>query len=175
VNLALEVEYFTQEELRKQFTELLQAYRTHHLHDDTSMMADDRTDLQKKAEVARDTFHAAFRNHLRQNEQFLLDNQEGDVLQTLLTWAMDTGLPVVEGTNMVPRTEFASADIFSDHLMGLTSEPANASEPSKWPFIRKIRSVTRAEVHLTELSNGDRVYLDTYILSKGLVLVDLPG
>ncbi|OCT52141.1 hypothetical protein CLCR_07998 [Cladophialophora carrionii] len=118
VNFALEVEYFTQEELRKQFTELLQSYRTHHLHDDTNMMADDRTDLQKKSR----------------------------------------GLPVMDGTNMVPRTEFASADIFSDHLMGLTSEPADASEPSKWPFIRKIR-----------------VYLDTYILSKGLVLVDLPG
>ncbi|EXJ72753.1 uncharacterized protein A1O5_03900 [Cladophialophora psammophila CBS 110553] len=161
-NFALEVEYFTQEEIREQFTELLQSYRSHHLHehdDDTSMTADDCGDLQEKAKAAKDTFRAAFRNHLTQNERFLLDDPEEHVLQTLLTWAVSTGLPVVGGTNMVPRTEFARAEVFSNHLMGLTSEPADASEPSKWPFIRKI----------------SRVYLNAYILSKGLVLVDLPG
>lgn len=177
VNFALEVEYFTLEELREQFSELLQSYRIHHLHEtqDTGMTADDRRDLHDKAKAAEDTFQAAFRDHLEQDERFLLDNPQENVLQTLLTWATSTGLPVVEGTSMLPRVEFARADMFSDHLMELTSEPVRPSEPSKWPFIRKIRSVARKMAHQFDVANGDRVYLNAYILSKGLILVDLPG
>lgn len=113
----------------------------HHFYEsnDTSMTAEEHTDLEDKAKVAADTFRAAFRSNIAENERFLLGISEEHVLQTLLTWATSTGLPAVEGTTMVPRTEFALADVFSDHLMGLTSEPADPSEPSKWPFIRKIR------------------------------------
>ncbi|KIW96149.1 uncharacterized protein Z519_03216 [Cladophialophora bantiana CBS 173.52] len=156
---ALEVEYFTREEIRERFTELLRSYRSHHLHehDDTRTTADHRGALQENAKAAKDTFCAAFGNYLAQNERFLLDYPEENVLQTLQTWAVSTGFPVGE-TNTAPRIEFARAEDCSNHLMELTSEPVDATEPSKWPFIRKIR-----------------VYLNAYILSKGLVLVDLPG
>jgi len=155
VNFALEVEYFTLEELREQFSELLQSYRTHHLNEsqNTNITADDRRDMHDKAKAAEDTFQAAFRDRLEQDERFLLDNPQENVLQTLLTWAASTGLPVMEGTSMLPRVEFASADMFSDHLMELTSEPVRPSEPSKWPFIRKIRFVPRKVAYQLDVSN----------------------
>ena len=62
--------------------------------------------------------------------------------------------------------------------MELTSEPNSMREPSIWPFIRKIKFVFYSEPppkSLSYLTNDDRVYLKAYILSKGLILVDLPG
>ncbi|KEF63679.1 uncharacterized protein A1O9_01657 [Exophiala aquamarina CBS 119918] len=155
------MEYFTLDQLRGQFTELLQSYRQYHLrslHDD-GMLEDERRDLEDKAKVAQDTFHAAFRNHLAQNEQFLLDNSEATVLQTMLTWARNSGLPLTESDSAdLQREIFSDASSCSDRLTELTSEPNSLDEFSVWPFIQKIK-----------------VYLNAYILSKGLILVDLPG
>ncbi|KIX08785.1 uncharacterized protein Z518_03442 [Rhinocladiella mackenziei CBS 650.93] len=163
-SFALEIEYFTLDELREQLTELLQSYRHYHLRepDDNRMTADERHELEEKAktaQAAQDTFRAAFRDHLAHSDRFLLDEPEENVVQTLLTWAMSSGLPLTKGPGGNPRKEvFDDARKCSDHLMGLTSEPISPNEPSKWPFIRKIK-----------------VYLNAYILSKGLILVDLPG
>lgn len=137
--MALEVEYFTQEELREQFTGLLQSYRSHHQPEPNAagVTAEDREDLQNNANAASHTFNAAFRDRIGENEGLRLDDAEA--LETLMTWAASTGLPVVEGTNMLPRTEFSDPETFSQRLMELTSEPVEPTEPSKWPFIRKIR------------------------------------
>jgi hypothetical protein len=137
--LALEVEFFTQEELRKQFNGLLQSYRSYHQPEPhaSDVTAEDREDLENNAKAAEDTFNAAFRDRIGENEGFRLDGAEA--LETLMTWVASIGLPVVEGINIVPRTKFSNTETFSQHLMELTSEPVEPTEPSKWPFIRKIR------------------------------------
>jgi hypothetical protein len=141
---ALEIEYFTVEDLRGQFTELLQSYRHYHLHvlRDDQVQGDERTDIEEKAKVAQDTFHAAFRQRLAQNEQFLLDRSEGAVLETLLNWARESGLPLMETSGTDLKEEiFDNASDCSDRLAELTSEPNSPYEISAWPFIRKIKFV----------------------------------
>jgi hypothetical protein len=142
------VEYFTMDEIKDQLVELLQSYRQYHLHD---MSEDERKDFEEKAKVAQDTFRAAFRNHLIQNEQFLLDGPEETVLETLLTWTRESGSPLMEGAGSIPRREIvADAEQCSRHLMELTSEPNSIREPSVWPFIRKIKFVSSVN-HLLSL------------------------
>ncbi|OAP58566.1 hypothetical protein AYL99_07656 [Fonsecaea erecta] len=154
-DFAIEVEYFTLDELQDQLTELLQAYRHYHLPESNEK----QSDLEEKAKVAEDTFRAAFRSHRTYNEEFLLDNPEATVLQTLLTWARNSGLPLRDTPGAGPEIEFFNeAEQCSDRLVEITSEPNSSNEASAWPFIRKIK-----------------VYLNAYILSKGLILVDLPG
>ncbi|KAK2760545.1 hypothetical protein CKAH01_05231, partial [Colletotrichum kahawae] len=94
----VDVELFSQDDLMKQVTDLLQSYRRFHLHAEEMTVADGLEEAEEHAVVARDTFRALFRGRL-ENEAFL------------------------------------------------------ATEP---------------EAHR-------RVFLDAHILSKGLVLVDLPG
>lgn len=142
------------DELESQFIGLLQPYRQYHLHalNDDSVDRNkrdgdegdggERRDLEEQAKVAEDTFLAAFRNHLAQNKKFLLDSPEATVLQTLLTWARNSGLPLVERTGTNPEREsFYDASRCSDRLTELTSEPHSLNEFSAWPFIRKIKFV----------------------------------
>jgi hypothetical protein len=145
------MEYFTLDELQGQFIELLQSYRHYHLralHDD-DMPGEERRDLEEKAKVAQDTFLAAFRNRLAQNERFLLDSPEATVVQTLLTWARNSGLPLTERAGTDPEREiFNDASRCSDRLTVLTSEPNSLNEVSAWPFIRKIKFVIAVETFL---------------------------
>ncbi|KIY02880.1 uncharacterized protein Z520_01345 [Fonsecaea multimorphosa CBS 102226] len=160
-DFAIEIEYFTLDELRDQLTELLQSYRHYYLRpaQENDKPEGEQNDLEKRAEVAQDTFQAAFCNHLAHNERFLLDNSEATVLRTLLTWTRATGLPIRETPGAGPEREFFNeANQCSDRLIKLTSESTSPNEASIWPFIRKIK-----------------VYLNAYILSKGLILADLPG
>ncbi|OAL35776.1 hypothetical protein AYO20_04926 [Fonsecaea nubica] len=156
---AIEMEYFTLDEISSQLTELLQSYRHFPLRTGQDAQDEQWKDLREKAEVAEHTFQAAFRDHLVDNVQLLKEGSEETVLQKLLTWTRNSGLPLGERPGASPKTEvFNEAGQCSDRLIELTSEPNSPNQPSTWPFIRKIK-----------------VYLNAYILSKGLVLVDLPG
>lgn len=159
-SFAIEPEYFAVNEVRDQLTELLQSYRLYHsLTNDTSSEGmEQRKALENKAERAQDTFRAAFRDHSTQNEQFLLDWPEETVLETLLTWARGSCPQLREANGSVQKEVVASAEQCSRQLMELTSKPISSNEPSLWPFIRKVK-----------------IYLKAHILSKGLILVDLPG
>lgn len=160
-SFAIEPEYFAVNEVRDQLTELLQSYRLYHsLANDTSSEGiEQRKALENKAERAQDTFRAAFRDYSTQNEQFLLDWPEETVLETLLTWARESCPQLREANDSVQRKEVvASAEQCSRQLMELASKPISSNEPSLWPFIRKVK-----------------IYLKAHILSKGLILVDLPG
>ncbi|KIW75046.1 hypothetical protein Z517_11817 [Fonsecaea pedrosoi CBS 271.37] len=156
---AIEMEYFTLDEISSQLTELLQSYRHFHLRTGEDAQDEQSKDLREKAEVAEHTFQAAFRDHLVDNVQLLKEGSEETVLQKLLTWTRNSGLPLGDRPGASPKREvFNEASQCSDRLIELTSEPNSPNQPSTWPFIRKIK-----------------VYLNAYILSKGLVLVDLPG
>lgn len=157
-DFAIEVEYFAIEDIQDHFIDLLKSYRMFHFHGE-QMENYERKDFEKKANLAQDTFQAAFRNRLGQNEQFLLDPSEQTVLETLRRWTRESiRMLVGRAEGVEGRDILADAQQCSNRLLELTSEPTSIIEPSVWPFIRKIR-----------------VFLKSHILSRGLVLVDLPG
>ncbi|OCL10812.1 hypothetical protein AOQ84DRAFT_374565 [Glonium stellatum] len=157
---AIEPEYFTINEVKDQLTELLWSYRLHHsLRNDPSQEGiEQRKALEDKARRAHDTFRAAFRNHTMQ-DKFLFNERESVVLETFLTWAKESCAQLREGSDGVKnRAIITDAKQCSSQLMELMSELGSLNKPLLWPFIRKVK-----------------VYLKAHILSKGLILVDLPG
>lgn len=110
------------------------------------------TEFKDKAQLAIDTFRSMFRGKL-QDEHFILEAPESAVLETFNTWvkeALRAGPP--------SRQKLRTLEECSSVLLPLSSEPHNPKEFSVWPYIRKIK-----------------VHLKSHVLSKGLILVDLPG
>ncbi|KAI0128678.1 hypothetical protein BJ170DRAFT_594512 [Xylariales sp. AK1849] len=121
-DLVIEVALFSASEISDQLNDLLQSYRHYHSHCDDM--------------------------HLADNSQFLIDDPEDAVLETLYCWTREMGLMDIE-TRQVATTLAECSTL----LMTLTSEPVSAQDRVLWPYIRKIKA---------------------HILSKGFVLVDLP-
>lgn len=100
-----------------------------------------------------------FGKQIGQYMQLLLGDDEDHVLAVLIANLCDN-----RGEMAADQEVFATAEACSHRLMELTVDPRRdederpPDEPVKWPYIRAIK-----------------VYLDSRILSKGLVLVDLPG
>ncbi|KAH7243016.1 hypothetical protein B0J15DRAFT_92977 [Fusarium solani] len=149
--LDIEVNLFTMDELREQLTGMLQSYRHHHLHSN-EIEPDERRDVEDSANFARDTFRAMFRGWLT-DETFLIDQPAQDVLETLFQWA-SRARPSV----FITKQSGLSQDACSKALMELASEPPSRNQPAQWPYIR-----------------STKVFLNAHILSRGLILVDLPG
>ncbi|KAF6820957.1 Nuclear GTPase SLIP-GC 3 [Colletotrichum sojae] len=91
-----------------------------------------------------------FRGQL--DEDFLAED-EADVLETLQFWLIETTPDHVGG----PQSH-ATLEECASLLMSLTSEAASLNQPAIWPYIKK-----------------NKVFLNSHILSNGLVLVNLPG
>ncbi|KAH7161710.1 hypothetical protein EDB81DRAFT_683686 [Dactylonectria macrodidyma] len=147
----IDVQLFSQEEIEDQLLKLLQSYRHFHLHED-EMEPGEREEMKAVADRARDTFHSMFRDRMS-DEDFLVEREEKSVLRSLKSWAADA-----RPSEIASRECGLSLESCSSKLMQLSSEPASKTMPAKWPFIRKIK-----------------IFLNAHILSKGLVLVDLPG
>lgn len=136
---------------------MVQAYRCHHMQP-LSKDQEEQKDIANRAEIASHTFRSMFRgpNRLR-GGRFLRGESEDLIISTMLQWAEELGPSDVTG-----RTTHHSHEECIEFLGRLTSEStpgdAVAQTPSVWPYIKKIR-----------------VFLNAHILSKGLVLVDLPG
>lgn len=150
-------------ELKKQFEELLRAFRD---YQDLCTEArnehrggTDETDagrLKRTADLARDTFKASFRPKLEQTPAVLNSMPFEQAVERMVQWA----------SQLLPQGEmqesFSTIETCSSRLRQLTSEmsdPTSHEIPQTcWPFIQKLR-----------------VYLKAHILSKGLVVADLPG
>ncbi|EXK95623.1 hypothetical protein FOQG_04173 [Fusarium oxysporum f. sp. raphani 54005] len=150
--LDIRVNLFSIEELQDQLGRLLQVYRTFELHRDEITDAAERQDMEANAKVAKDTFQAMFRGRLT-DEACLIRESYGDVLDRLTRWAADARPSPLRTyhTGLSPQA-------CSNTLMELSSEPASRDSPATWPYIRSIK-----------------VFLNAHILSRGLILVDLPG
>jgi hypothetical protein len=160
------VEWFSKDETETQLTALLKAYRGHHIRgaDTDEREADDLQDL---AQVAKDTFQAMFRERLG-DEEFLLQWSESRVMRTFRSWVAEAD------HSPSGRQTFRSLEDCSAHLIPLTSEQNLTEESPKWPYIRKVKHVVPSLIVVC-FTDCFRVFLKAYILSKGLVLVDLPG
>jgi hypothetical protein len=111
--------------------------------------------LQKKAKLAKETFKASFGERLTQMPALLTSSPFEDAVETMVSWT----------SQLLPRQAeeetFSTAEECSSRLRGLVSESSDSSNEdprTHWPFIQKLR-----------------VYLNAYILSKGLIIADLPG
>ncbi|KAM0187534.1 hypothetical protein ACHAPI_011071 [Fusarium lateritium] len=151
-SLDLRVNLFSVEELRDQLGNLLQAYRNFELHQNEVDHAEERQDMEANAKVAKDTFQAMFRGRLN-DEAFLVHDSYDEALARITQWASEA-MPSPFRTSHTGL----SLQACSDTLMDLSSEPASRNTPAVWPYIRSIK-----------------VYLNAHILSRGLILVDLPG
>ncbi|KAF1809509.1 hypothetical protein P152DRAFT_441705 [Eremomyces bilateralis CBS 781.70] len=150
------VDYFNEAEITDQFRDLLDGYRRYHLRDQSDP-EDGGEGFREHAALARDTFRAAFGTRLRRNEGFLLDEPMATPLNRLLDWAKELDTPLRDGDVNAQRRHMATtAEACSTRLMELTS--SSERDGGAWPFICKIS-----------------IYLKAYILSKGLILADLPG
>ncbi|KAI3399760.1 hypothetical protein diail_5828 [Diaporthe ilicicola] len=149
----IEVDSFSEQEVNDQLADLLSCYR-HFNHElrGGSLSQDERTDLNEKAKIAIDTFRSMFRGYL-QDEDWLLQEAEAVVLEQFKTWLRDGN-----HFNLPDRHVVATLEGCGSLLTQLTSEIPSSGAPATWTVIRKIK-----------------VYLKAHILSKGLVLVDLPG
>lgn len=151
------------DELKKQFEELLRAYRDYQslprdstVRDEEDEDDNDRRRLQRKADLARETFRASFRQRLEQTPTVLSSMPFEHAVGTMVEWA----------SQLLPRQgeqeSFSTLEGCSSRLRELTSESddslLNGASRACWPFIQKLR-----------------VYLKAYILSKGLIIADLPG
>ncbi|KAF2789491.1 hypothetical protein K505DRAFT_365563 [Melanomma pulvis-pyrius CBS 109.77] len=150
----IQVDYFTLEALRRQFKELLRAYREYQsLPNDSDITNEERADLKKRADLAKNTFSASFKERLVQNPGILLSLPFDQAVNIMIVWALQI-LPQQETT----RESFGLIRQCSARLTQLTSETDSVAQTCVWPFIRKIR-----------------VYLKAHVLSKGLIIADLPG
>ena len=161
------MEWFSEDDIAAQLSELLQSYRHFHLHG-PDLDRQEREDLEDRANLARDTFRAMFRGRLG-DEQFLTLSSESAVMETLKSWVAESRF-----SSASDREEQHSINECSTHLMRLTSEESSNQQPAKWPFIQKIKLVILVWLPF-DFVNMSRVFLKAHILSKGLVLVDLPG
>ncbi|KJZ74358.1 hypothetical protein HIM_06168 [Hirsutella minnesotensis 3608] len=153
--LTVQVELFGIDELSEQLRNMLHAYRQFHFMPSVEMSNTDAKtveQLEKNAALALDTFRSMFRGSLR-DEAFLLGNSETNVLERLRRWTET----LFRSESEAPRPGL-TVESCSALLATLSSDQPSSNEPAIWPCIRKIK-----------------VFLDAHILSKGLVLVDLPG
>lgn len=112
----------------------------------------DKEESKDKAKLAMDTFRSMFRGKL-QDEKWILSAPKTVVLDNFKMWAKEARRLVPPARQVVQTIEQCSS-----MLIPLTSERTDPLHVSVWPYIRKIK-----------------VYLKSHVLSKGLILVDLPG
>ncbi|GAW26458.1 hypothetical protein SAMD00023353_3201020 [Rosellinia necatrix] len=151
VELALTVERFSEAEILLQLENLLQDYRHFNLNR-SSIDSHEAVDLEKRAEVASDTFRVMFPVSFVVDKDTLIRDTASNALSTIKSWMQD-----VDGLAIPKRLSGLSATQCSMSLMELSSV-TTSRRAAVWPWIKKIK-----------------VYLNAHILSKGLVLVDLPG
>ncbi|QKX56123.1 uncharacterized protein TRUGW13939_03223 [Talaromyces rugulosus] len=153
----IEIEYFTMQELRRQFEQLLGAYRQHKFPESPTMSAADREDLGKNAALAQSTFRASFRNKLDDHPEVLDTLPFSDAIDTMMGW-VEQVLPSLGTQENSLRESFSDINQCSNRLTVLASETDERDQAYSWPLIRKLK-----------------VYLRSHILSRGLILADLPG
>ncbi|KAM7189178.1 hypothetical protein V8F33_010180 [Rhypophila sp. PSN 637] len=169
-NFIIAIDLFTAEELQTQLAEMVRAYRRQHLGP-PPIDLEEQKDMADGAKIAIDTFQAMFRgrDEFAQGRFVLSSEPEETIVSTMLLWAREL---VYDNHGISDNMTVDTVKHCSEALANLTSERGDPQEPNintgspernhrghpHWPFIKKVR-----------------VYVNAHILSKGLILVDLPG
>ncbi|KAF2168763.1 hypothetical protein M409DRAFT_20780 [Zasmidium cellare ATCC 36951] len=147
----LDVVHFDTNEMKGRLSELLGFYRAHHLEPAEGRTQDPGVldNIATRASLAEHTFKAMFSSPRLEE---LLSGSEASALATLLHWQEMSTPTIIDGL-----VAYSTQEQCSHALLRLSSEQWPSDEDgglvkSPWP-----------------------VYMKAHILSKGLVLVDLPG
>jgi hypothetical protein len=150
------------DELKQQFEELLRAYRDfqllldHRRDIDKDDVTDKEPQLQEKAKLAIQTFSTCFGERLQKVPGVLSSTPFKLAVATMVEWASQL-LPQRAERNIASTIEDCASWLQTySSQSDLSSVSGNSQAP--WPFVKKVR-----------------VYLKAYILSKGLIIADLPG
>ncbi|KAK3990344.1 hypothetical protein QBC44DRAFT_369160 [Cladorrhinum sp. PSN332] len=141
----LAIEWFSEIEIEEQLSKLLSVYRSFYLEPDVAQEA--RAKDPEGARRARQTFKAIFENQLdsAENEEFLLQEEEEDVLDVFAAWIRDMKL---------------SQDISSEAFDDLTGCLERLADLTTAPFIRRILLCTKPMF-------GDEMLVDCLPSFKG--------
>jgi hypothetical protein len=116
---------------------MLKAYRYYHSHM-SELEGEEKRDCEAKSKLAEDTFRTMFRDRLASDKGLLLDRSLKSTLATLMLWALDSRPTSFRGEKVCHTSQECS-----DLLQSLTSESSSKTEPTFWPYIRKIKYVRR--------------------------------
>ncbi|KAH8688821.1 hypothetical protein BGW36DRAFT_392225 [Talaromyces proteolyticus] len=150
---SIDIDYFTVQELRTQFEQLLSAYREH----ESTTEDDVRQAMRQKADLAKSTFQASFRYKLDDDPELLGTLPFDQAINKMMVWVLEV-VPGLDTRDRDTRESFEDINQCSNRLRILTSDTEERDQACLWPFIRKLK-----------------VHMKAYILSKGLILADLPG
>ncbi|CAK7234228.1 hypothetical protein SBRCBS47491_008877 [Sporothrix bragantina] len=177
-NFTIEIELFGENQLIEQLAGLVRTYRNFFVPEQNSRCSGTSKDTsedtprnssedekqsrlaaKEDAKEALSMLWTLFGKKIDEHMPLLLGDDEDHALAALMSDLLDNRQALAAKPEV-----FATAEMCSRRLMEFTvdrrkdedNQPPN--EPVKWPYIRAIN-----------------VYLDSRILSKGLVLVDLPG
>jgi hypothetical protein len=106
------------------------------------MAAEDRENLKQKADLAKSTFRASFRERL-DNTPAVLDAVVFDeAIDTMMTWVSQILPQLGTGeSGILSRESFDDINQCSIRLKRLTSETEERDQACLWPFIRKLKFV----------------------------------
>ncbi|KAJ4302862.1 hypothetical protein N0V90_001753 [Kalmusia sp. IMI 367209] len=157
----IQVEYFTLEELKKQYQEMIRDYQENE-SPPSDATEEHLQDLQRKARLAKKTLRASFGKRMKQTPS-VFTFQIDHAVDTMLQWASQLLPRDRVGQSIQTRETHSTLSTCSSRLRELISEDKVAEtnrveQTCPWPFLRKLK-----------------VYLKAYILSKGLIVADLPG
>lgn len=131
-DFAIEVELFSATELAAQLTRMVQDYRHFHIDgDDIEVL--EREDAEKRAAHAQDIFRSMFRGLLN-DESFLVQQSENEVIATVESWAMDNRPRGIDS-----RRHGLTIAECCETLKQYSSDSTTRSAPAIWPYIRKIK------------------------------------
>ncbi|GAB1310782.1 hypothetical protein MFIFM68171_00992 [Madurella fahalii] len=135
-NHAIEIEYFSEDEIEERLAELLSAYRAFYLEPDEAEAEKSR--IADSARRGRRALKAIFENHLHsaEDEGLLLEREEEDVLNMFMLWLRETGMPT---------------GIRSETFNDMSDCLSRLDELAVAPFIKKI--VLSTTVHGANLTS----------------------
>lgn len=138
----MQAEYFTLEELKQQYEDLVRAYQENK-SPPPGTTQDDLKELQLRAQLAEDTFKASFGDRLDQTPGVLALPVDCAV-KIMLQWASALLPRNHDDQSTGPQESYDDVVTCSSRIRELTSEferndgnGMNRSSP--WPFVRKLK------------------------------------
>lgn len=171
----MEIIYLPKSRLLQQLKDLLRDYRRFHQN---SAEQTEGSDIEKASQVAEDFFQAAFGHRHTLSADYLCGDEESEIINAMSSW-IEQCMPHIyyDGSPDQPDAQTGSADsetACTVLLNKLMSDARDNSSGLSWPFVERVKYDAKKSTRRLLLTFG-RVFLKADILSKGLVLVDLPG
>ncbi|KAF2740486.1 hypothetical protein EJ04DRAFT_559010 [Polyplosphaeria fusca] len=156
----IDIEYFSDHDLKSQYEQLLHDYRRFQRAEHAEGTdAKELEYLGQRADLAIKLFRASFGRRLEETRGIIDDLPIEQSVDIMMGWVAQVLPPAhSRGESNTVRETFNGITECSNRLAILTSELNERGGKSLWPFIKKLK-----------------VYLKSHILSKGLIIADLPG